>query len=334
MSERALGDGPPIRVAMVGAGRRAADQLESMRRSGRAVPVGFWNRTPEVADARSREIGLERGFRSVTDMIRATAPDVVNVVTHPTARLALLREAIAAGARVILLEKPIALTPGELAEVRAMGSDVFIAVNTQYRWMTHWQRIWQLLAERRIGEVRNIRVSTGVDILEQGPHLLNLALTAARSSGLPTPTWVLAGGAGEHRYDDITLPMDVTAVMDLGVARMELLTGRAAPLDPSEDVVYFQQQVEITGSAGRVWVSLTRGWELWLDDGFTSGVTQWPRDDYQSQAALFADLADAVHHPSRRAAFPTSIERAAEEASILFACLESVHGRRRVDLVS
>lgn len=303
-----------------------------MRRSGRAVPVGFWNRTPELADARAKEVGLERGYATVTEMIESTAPDVVNIVTHPSARLPLLREAIDAGARVILLEKPIALTPEELALVRTMGEEVFIAVNTQYRWMSHWQRFWQVIADGGIGEVHTIRASTAVDILEQGPHLLSLALSAARVAGLPLPTWVLAGSAEEVRYGDAAVPGDITAVMDLGAARLHLLAGPSAPVLPEEDVIYYQQQIEITGSKGRIWTSLTKGWQLWTEEGFTSGSTEWPRDDYQSQAELFADLADAVRNPSLRAGFPTSIHRAAEEAEILFASIEAGRGAKRVNL--
>jgi predicted dehydrogenase len=322
----------PIRVAMVGSGRRAGEELESMRRSGRAVPVGFWNRTPVLADARSREAGLERGYATVTEMIESTSPDVVNIVTHPSARIPLLREAIDAGARVILLEKPIALTPEELAVIRAMGDEVFIAVNTQYRWMSHWQRFWQVIANGGIGEIRSIRASTGVDILEQGPHLLSLAFSAARVAGLPLPTWVLAGSADETHYGDVVVPADITAVMDLGAARLQLLAGPSAPWLPEEDVIYYQQQVEITGSRGRIWSSLTKGWQLWTEDGFTSGTTEWPRDDHQSQAELFADLADAVRNPLLRESFPTSIHRAADEAEILFAAIEAGRGASRVNL--
>lgn len=323
-----------IRVAMVGCGRRAGEELESMRRSSRATPVGFWNRTPEVADARSRENGLERGFTTVTEMIERTAPDVVNIVTHPAARIPLMREAIDAGAGVILLEKPVALTPSELVEIRSMGDDVFIAVNTQYRWMSHWQRFWRVIAEGGIGEVHGIRVSAGVDILEQGPHLLSLAFAAARAASLPSPTWVLAGGSGEIHYGEIGVPADITAVMDLGDARLQLLAGVSAPWVEDEDVIYYQQQVEIIGSKGRIWSSLTKGWRLWMEDGFTSGTTAWPGDDYQSQSDLFSDLADAVHDPSLRADFPTSIDRAADEAAILFACIESARAGRRVELDS
>jgi predicted dehydrogenase len=323
---------PPLRVAMVGSGRRAGEQLEAMGRSARAVPVGFWNRTRQLADQRSREAGLQRGFATVTEMIERTSPDVVNIVTHPSARIPLLREAIDAGARVILLEKPIALTREELAVVRALGDEAFIAVNTQYWWMSHWRHFWQVIAEGGIGDIRSIRVSARADVLEQGPHLMSLALGAARAAGLALPSWVLAASAGESSHGDVVVPADVAAVMDLGEARLQLLAGPSAPWLPDEDNLYYQQQVEITGTKGRIWSSLTQGWNLWTEHGWSSGTTGWPRDDHQSQSALFAELARAVRDPSRRDGFPTSVHRAAEEAEILFAAIESARGAGRVEL--
>jgi len=317
---------------MVGSGPRAEAELESMRRSGRAEPVGFWNRTAARADELARANGLETGFSTVTEMIERTDPDVVNIVTHPDARIGLMREAIDAGAKVILLEKPIALTKAQLDIVRGMGEEVFVAVNTQYRWMSHWQRFWRVISEGGIGEILSIRASTAVDVLEQGAHLLSLSLGAARAGGLPMPTWVLAGSAGDVSYGDVAGPADLAAVMDLGDARLHLLAGPSAPRVPGESVVFFHPQVDIIGTRGRIWVSLTKGWQLWTEEGFSSGTTEWPRDDYQSQAALFGDLANAVHDPSLRKDFPTAMERAAEEAALLFACIEAGRASGRVEL--
>lgn len=321
-----------IRVAMVGSGPRAEAELESMRRSGRAEPVGFWNRTPERAHLLSRENGLEGGYASITEMIQSTSPDVVNIVTHPDARINVMREAIDAGATALLVEKPIALTPAELDLVRGMGDEVFIAVNTQYRWMTHWQEFWGIISSGRIGDITSIHASTAVDLLEQGAHLMSLSLSAARAAGLPSPTWVLAASAGEVSYGGAVGPADISALMDLGDARLHLQAGPSAPRVPGEPVVFFHPQVDIIGTRGRIWVSLTRGWQLWVKDHFSSGTTEWPRDDYQSQADLFSDLADAVRSPSLRESFPTSMARAAEESALLFACIEAGQSSNRLEL--
>lgn len=322
----------PIRIALLGAGPRAVSQVEAMKRSGVAVPVGVWNRTSAVARDLEASLGLEPIERGVSQLIHDVKPDVVSIVTHPVARYDLLREAIEAGAPAILLEKPIALTPAELDLVAQAGEDCFIAVNTQYPWMQHWQNFRRLIADGVLGELRTIRASTGVDILEQGPHLLSLALSAARSGGLPAPTWVLAGCADEASFGELSVPANTTAVIDLGEARLQLLAGAVSPNVPGEDVIFYQQQVEITGSKGRLWVSLNQGWQLWTSAGLETGSTAWPRDDYQSQAALFRDLAAAVRSPELQASFPTRMQTAALEAELLFACIESGEQGRRVTL--
>src|ERR687890_136183 len=81
----------------------------------------------------------------------------------------------AAGARNILIEKPIGLRPSETRRLRELGEECFIAVNTQYQWMPHWQRFWGLFENRELGQVRLLRASTRTNILEQGSHILDLA---------------------------------------------------------------------------------------------------------------------------------------------------------------
>ncbi|MFT4030385.1 MAG: Gfo/Idh/MocA family oxidoreductase [Protaetiibacter sp.] len=324
----------PVTVAFIGSGPRAASQLEAMRRSGTAEPVAFWNRTPEVARRLADATPGTRAFDGIAEMVRATTPDVVAVSTHPASRIEPIREAVDAGAMVILLEKPIALSAEDLDELSSFveGSGCFVAVNTQYPWMDHWRDFRELLAEGGLGTVRAIRASTGRNILEQGPHLLSLALSTAAAAGLPAPSWVLAGASGDEAFGDLVVPAELTAAIDLGAARLLLLAGESAPRVPGETELNYQQQIEITGDKGLIWVSLNQGWTMWRDGEYSTGRTAWPDDDYQSQADLFRDLAAAVHDPALRAVFPTRLEVSAAQCALLFACIESARTGRRVGL--
>ncbi|TQL84699.1 Gfo/Idh/MocA family protein [Microbacterium saperdae] len=321
-----------MKVAFVGAGPRAVSQAEALMSAGLGDVVGVWNRSPERAHTLANSLPYASAHATVTEMVEATRPDVVSIVTHPAYRIRALRDAIDAGARTILLEKPIALTPQELAEVRAMGEECLIVVNTQYPWMTHWREIRRLVAEGALGEIRSIRASTGVDLFEQGPHLLSLALSTARAAGLPDPSWILAAGDGEASFGDLTVPAHTTAVADLGAARLQLLTGDVSPRVPGETNIFYQQQVEVTGSEGRVWVSLNQGWELWTSAGVRRGVSAWPRDDIQSQADLFRDLRSVVIDGGSPDAIPTRMSVAGADAALLFAWRESIDTGRMVML--
>jgi hypothetical protein len=98
-------------------------------------------------------------------------------------------------------------------------------------------------------------------------------------------------------------------------------------------VIWYQQQVEVIGERGRLWVSLNQGWSLWHDGGFEAGETGWPRDDGAAQAALFVNLRDTLHERGADwREFPTRIDVAARNSGILFGCYVSAASGCRVAL--
>ncbi len=320
-----------LRVAFVGAGRRSLQSARMLADSGIGAPVGFWNRSRDVAERASGEFSVP-AYDRIAELVERTRPDLVAIMTHPSARAEPLADAVAAGARVVLVEKPVALTPADLTAVERAAGDAFVVINTQYQWMPHWQRLLGVIADGRLGEIRAIRASVGVDILEQGPHALSLAMAAARAVGLHTPTWVLAGGDGTFDFAGVAVPADTLATFDLGDVRMSLAAGGVAPPVPGETIRAFQQQTEIVGSLGRIWVSLNQGAQLWLGEGHEDISTEWDRDDQASQTGLFAAIARAIADPAQQAQFPTRMEVAAEQARMLFGAIESARSGRLVRL--
>ncbi len=118
-----------------------------------------------------------------------------------------------AGAKAILIEKPIALKPSESRRLVELGRECFISVNTQYQWMPHWQRFWKMLENRELGEIRSVRCGTTTNILEQGPHVFDLVTKATSLSGLPAPQWVLAACTGLEWFGDVPVPADTAATV-------------------------------------------------------------------------------------------------------------------------
>ena len=322
-----------LRVLQVGCGGRARAHIAAMLACGAVDLVALCDLDEERLEAASAQFGIERRYHDMAEAIRAERPDLVDIVTPPTIRASIVEPAIAAGAPALLIEKPLALTPSEARRLVELGRDRLIAVNTQYQWMPHWQRIWQLLHEQQLGEIRLIRASTRCNILEQGPHLIDLALTAAARARLPAPEWALAACAGLERFGQTPVPADTSATIGLGDARLHLNAGPSAPEVPGESVIWYQQQVELIGEAGRLWVSLNQGWKLWRDGAFESGPTGWPQNDGEAQSALFVHLRDALLGPGEGwRQFPTRIEVAARNADLLFGCYASALRGRRVAL--
>jgi predicted dehydrogenase len=282
----------------------------------------------------SEHFCIPRRYHDLKEMIQAEQPELVNIVTRPEIRLPIIEQAIEAGASNLLIEKPMALTLSESLRLVELGHDRLIAVNTQYQWMPHWQYFWQLLANSGLGQVRIFRASTRTNILEQGPHILDLALKAAEVSGLSAPEWVLAACDGQEHFGAMAVPADTSATIGLGEARLYLNAGPSAPGVPGETVSWYQQQVEVIGDEGRLWVSLNHGWKLWREGKYEGGETAWPKNDGEAQQALFVELRDTLHSDSVRwRAFPTSVEVAARISDVMFGCYASALSERRFSFI-
>jgi hypothetical protein len=163
------------------------------------------------------------------------------------------------------------------------------------------------------------------------PHVCDLALKTASLAGLPRPEWVLAAADGVEHLQSALVPADLVASVGLGSARLHWHQGPSAPAVPAETEDWLQTQVQVIGAAGRLWVSLNQGWELWTHTARKREETEWFGDDRDAQAALFAELADRIRSDATDC-FPTRIDVAADHAELIFACYASVVESRRIEL--
>jgi predicted dehydrogenase len=310
-----------LKAVQVGCGARAQAHIAAMQECGAIELVALCDQDETKLTATGEKFGIGQRYKNMSEMIRALKPEFVNIVTPPNIRLGIVEEAIEAGAPAILLEKPLSLTLQEAQRLLELSKDRLIAVNTQYQWMPHWKRFWKLLEQKTLGEVRIIRASTRCHVLEQGPHILDLALKAARSSKLPNPELLLAATHGTEDYCGITVPADLSATIGLGEARLFLNAGPSAPAVPGETVIWYQQQVDVIGDAGRLWVSLNQGWQLWTKEGLETGATVWANNDGEAQRALFVELRDVLKTDTWRT-FPTGLEAAIPAIKLAFDCIE------------
>lgn len=320
-----------LKTVMIGCGGRAQAHMAAMLSSKAIDLLAVCDLDEAKLKAAGEKFGVKKLYNNMEEAIGTEKPEFVDICTPPTIRTSIVEPAIKAGAPHILIEKPIALTPSESRRLVELGKDRLIAVNTQYQWMPHWQRFWEILAKKELGDILYIRASTKADILEQGPHTLDLAMKAARISGLPDPEWVIAGAAGVAYHGAIPVPGDVTAIAGLGDARLFINHGGTAPEVPGEKVFWYHIQVDVVGTKGRLWVTLNQGWTLWYKGKFTKGKTDWGKNDGQSQAGLYKELRDRIHAGTWQE-FPTRVEIAAKNSELMMATYLSALNNTKVDL--
>ena len=151
-----MADGPSqtaLRVACVGAGYFSQFHRDSWGRSPRATLVGVC----DLDLARARATGAP-GFDSLDEMLRATTPDLLDVILPPPAQPAALRAAFAAGVPTVICQKPFC---ANLAEARrltheAEAAGTTLVIHENFRFQPWYRAMKTALVAGEIGTVHQI----------------------------------------------------------------------------------------------------------------------------------------------------------------------------------
>ena len=232
-----------------------------------AVRSAVLSRSMAAARALCGELGFASAYDDVDRMLADPSVDIVYIATpHAThARLAI--RALESGKHV-LIEKPIAATAAEAAQVSAAASESG-RFAMEAMWMKFSPQYREMLASVRtgaIGDVRSVRASFGLPfgevddarwsserasstLLDQGIYPVTLALDV-----LGEPETITA--EGRVRADGV----DVAEHMTFGYA-----DGRFAQLGASM-VEYLEPTASISGTAG--WLTVDA--PFWASNGYTT----------------------------------------------------------------
>lgn len=152
------------RVAIVGFSHmHVGDQIRATLEHPDAELVGVWDPDESLVTPLLGEFGISADlvFDNVTHLMSGSAPDIVIVCSTTADHLALVEELGPYGVH-ILLEKPFALSLADadrmIAAVSEAGS---LSVNWPLAWYPSHRTTQRLIAEGRIGKVREIHYYDG-----------------------------------------------------------------------------------------------------------------------------------------------------------------------------
>jgi len=157
------------RVALIGAGRIANAHIGFARSVKNATVVAVCDADASRAEAFAREKNVPAWFTDVDEMMRATEPSVVHIVTPPSTHAKLAIAAMQGGANV-LVEKPMAMTVAEcdqmIAVAREHGRRICVDHNRLFDPVI--KRARQFVDSGALGEVVSIEAHQGVNPVELG----------------------------------------------------------------------------------------------------------------------------------------------------------------------
>src|SRR5512141_1875747 len=154
-----------LRVGIIGIGAYAASMhVPELRATNRAEVVAACRRDPKLLALTQQELDIPEVYTDWREMLAQSALDAVVVSTPHNLHVEPTLAALERGLHV-LLEKPIATS---VADARAIveatrKSDRVVMVGTNRRGMPAWRAIKRVLAEGRIGTVRQLSNRTCFD---------------------------------------------------------------------------------------------------------------------------------------------------------------------------
>jgi predicted dehydrogenase len=185
-----------------------------------------------------------------TEMLRQHRPAMVSVCAFPQDRCDMVEAALAAGARIVWVEKPFALSAGEGRRMitAAASAKARLFVNHQRRYGRPFVWARDVIADGRIGRVRAIDIAQPFPgVVDFGIHLLDMA---AFLTGIRGGRFALAANDMTETTDYKGLPV---AAHLLGAVHLD---GEVRLGYEAGDGISGEPVLRVTGEAGRIEVFL------------------------------------------------------------------------------
>jgi predicted dehydrogenase len=190
----------------------------------------------------------------------------------PTVRAAMIRIGIESGARLIAMEKPVALSSTEGFEVRDLlaSSGVKAVVSHQHRYGAHYQAVKQVIASGALGHVHTVYGTATGWMMHMLSHLVDYMRWF---NGEAEAEWVMAQAAGRGKLADAHPSPDYIGgfIQFANGVRGVVECGAGAPDVPEVDYWWRKCRIGAQGSEGFAEVLTGNGWRAVTKHGAYSG---------------------------------------------------------------
>jgi predicted dehydrogenase len=286
------------RVVVVGLGKRGMHHALAFQANPRFELAGLCDIDAGRLEAAAARLGVPITGTDALDVALEARPDLFCFCTLPSLRADMVRIGIASGARLIAMEKPLALTSAEGIEIRKLlaESGVEAVVSHQHRYGAHYQKVRGIIASGALGRVHTVYgTATG-----WMTHLLSHLIDYLRwYAGEPEAEWVMAQAAGRGKLADAHPSPDYLAgfIHFSNGVRGIVECGAGAPDVPEVDYWWRKCHLGAQGTEGFAEVLTGGGWRAVTKEGVASGPGSMNYD--LDMPPYIQDMADWLDAPSR-----------------------------------
>ena len=326
------------KAAIVGCGHRAPAHIEAYRHIPEAEVVACCAPTPARRDALAAKYGLA-AYADIGEMVRVERPDIVHLVTWPDTRVSLMTEVAELGVPLCTVEKPIATGVPDWRQLCALEAraETKFGICHQVRWHPYLMPCQDALRSGRLGRVRFLDISAGMNIAGQGTHTLNYGMSLVGD----VPVARVFGSA--HGWDaaDPGHPGPATTEAYLTFAdggRGLWTSGFTSPRCGDPQTTWQHVRVAAYADNGRVLYEEFGKWEIVGPDGEPDGeehgdfggMDTWRANNLLAQAGFHRAMFDWLEDDRR--APGTNLRQSLHEWAVVLALYQSALERRPVEL--
>lgn len=327
------------RAAVIAAGSQGRVHARGYAADSRVRLVAVADVNRAVAQELSTDLGGPTVYEDYRALLEVERPEVVSVCTPPAQHLAVVRAAVAAGARAIHCEKPVALSYGDAREMvrLAAESGVQLTFNLQRRFEPVHRFARAQLAAGSIGDVVSLE-GYCPNLADWGTHIIDLLFFYLGEAPAQSVTGQVDVSTNRYVYDAFAETASLTQVRWADGVTALIATGR----EPRTPVLNRENNLGILvqGTEGRI---DSRGARCVVrrfgkDDRvfetpFDADSSHWDRGVDPAIVACTAEaISDAITSLAAGTEPVCAAAHALAGAEIVFATYESSRSRRRVDL--
>ncbi len=285
------------RVVLVGLGKRGMHHAVTFQANPRFELAGLCDIDAGRLEAAAARLGVPVTGTDALDVALEARPDLFCFCTLPSLRADMVRIGIASGARLIAMEKPIALSSAEGLEIGKLLADsgVEAVVSHQHRYGAHYQQVREIVASGALGRIHTVYGTATGWMMHLLSHLIDYLRWYA---GEPEAEWVMAQAAGRGKLSDAHPSPDYIAgfIHFANGVRGIVECGAGAPDVPEVEYWWRKCRIGAQGTEGFAEVLTGGGWRAVTKQGVASGPGSMNYD--LDMPPYIQQMADWLDHPS------------------------------------
>jgi predicted dehydrogenase len=318
-------------------GSRAKGHAEAYQHIGRGQLVAASTRNKEKLGDFGKRFQIKSLYTDYREMMAKERPDLIHVNTPPDVRLEIIKAAQEAKIPALIIEKPLAMQGEDYAAIedyvrwtRKQKWRTKIGINHQLHFHPRRQVLQNLVQEGKIGALRFVEASSGMNLAYQGTHSLQ-AIGAFLPGSRPVSVFGQASGAAgladtpkKHFAPDESL---LSIKYDKGIDAV-LRCGANAPR-VKEGPIHQHKRIAVYGSRGHAsWTMWS--WETLIDGRLEQGGHEYPEEDILGQARMTEAMFDWLEDDLK--VHPLNIDGALVDFNTILGLYTSVIHRKVIAL--